>query len=98
MPLLLEADIIDNDNVAFNYIQKKAFKPRNRRCMLYKIWKGDKRIAARAEDSTWYLMYIKYSMLNVPKIMFSSDNNFCCHMHSSSSFLMMQRGKNGFPV
>jgi hypothetical protein len=68
MSLLLEAGTIDNDNVVVDQPSKNTCKPRKRRSMLYEVWKGDKRIAARSKDSTWYLMYINYPMLNIPKL------------------------------
>jgi hypothetical protein len=52
MSLLLEAGTIDNDNVVVDQPSKNTCKPRKRRSMLYEVWKGDKRIAARSKNST----------------------------------------------
>ncbi len=67
MSLLHEADIIDNSSTVVDQASTRQFKLRNKCSMLYELWKGDEKVAVKPEDSTWYLMYIKCPILNIPK-------------------------------
>jgi hypothetical protein len=97
MTLLYEADIIDNSNTVVEKKMKKPYQPRNSRSMLYEVWKGNERVAAKPEDSTWYLMYIKYPMLNVPKFHIQFRRRFRLPYDQFIQFVAHAEEKKWFP-
>jgi hypothetical protein len=97
MSLLYEADMMDNASTVVDQALKQQFKQRSRCSMLYKLWVGDDRVAAKPEDSTWYLMYIKCPMLNVLKFHVQFHQRFRMPYPQFIQFASDARNDNWFP-
>jgi hypothetical protein len=67
MSLLHKAEMTDNSNNPIREAHDNVIKPRSRGCMSHQQFVGDTLVVATPFDSSWYLMYVKCPMLNVPK-------------------------------
>jgi hypothetical protein len=67
LSLLYSAELIDNSNTTIHRTNH-PITLRNSHCMLYQLWRGEEIVVATLSDSLWYLMYVKFSMMNVPKL------------------------------
>jgi hypothetical protein len=65
--------------------------------MLFELWKGGDRVAAKPEDSTWYLMYITCPMLNVPKFHTQFHRRFRIPYQQFIQFVSDARDNSWFP-
>jgi hypothetical protein len=96
LSLLYSADLVDNSNTTIQRT-KRLIIPRNSRCMLYQLWMGEQMVLATPSDSPWYLMYVKYPMMNVPKFHKQFRRRFHLPYAQFIQFVCDAKERNWFP-
>jgi hypothetical protein len=65
--------------------------------MLYQLWRREQMVVATPSDSPWYLMYVKYPMMNVPKFHKQFRRRFCLPYAQFIQFVSDAKKHNWFP-